>query len=300
MPMATLSQTTNLSIVSAAHDPELQRIRDTIEHPAIVGNRVELEVLLGRLLAAKPSNPRPRTLDLIGHATSGGMLALGSFVIDASNAVVASFFRELADHDVLPRLGIHGVRLLGSLTAGTAAGLATLCALSDVLGVEVFGTRNLMFGSHFDRDGFVAERGYLLSRASDVRRDPPSRQPLLAGDPSARVLDVDSLPVMSAGLLGDPTSSRRWATRDEAHALLGLVSRNSGRTMPGLLAQPCFEVTLPAATDGAYHIVQVLLEGSFVRVDHGAVGTVCYPVTAPRELLELIQNLPTRANAVGS
>ena len=284
----------HLSLLSVPDDPELARVADAIGDAMPVGSRAELEEVFGRLLAARRKQEVPKTLDLIGHSTpSSHLVALGAWQIDARNPVVVSYFRELADHDVLPRLGVYAVRLIGSFTADTPEAQFTVCTLSEILGLEVFGTKNVIFASHFGAGGFTDDRGYYLARASDLRREPPSAQPLIAGEPAARDLDLDALPAQPLGL-GAGRWTRRFASQTATGPILGLVRRHEGRAMPGLLAAPVCELALPGGTPGQYRLAHVLLDGSWLRVYHEGPDApgACYPVAQPRELLEMVDALP--------
>lgn len=300
MNLEVLLDQPHLSLISAPADAELARIGATIAHPAPIASRAELEELFGKLLAARRRSEQPKTLDLIGHSAPGScLLTLGTWRIDASNPVVSSYFRELADHEVLPRLGVHAVRLIGSLTADTPVGQYTICTLSEILGLEVYGAKNVIYATHFREAGFADDRSYFLSRASDLRREPPSSQPLIVGDPTPRVLDVDALPAQDIGALAPAAWPRRFATREQAAELLGLVRRGDGRAMPGLLAEPVCELALPGPNPGTFHIAQVVLDGAWIRVYHDGPDqpAVCYSVGAPRELLALVDQLPSSAIA---
>jgi hypothetical protein len=63
--------------------------------------------------------------------------------------------------------------------------------------------------------------------------------------------------------------------------------------MPGLVAAPGCELALPSARPGWYHLVQIMLDGELVRVypDPRAPGVV-YPVSDPRALRHLVEQLP--------
>lgn len=279
-----------LSIITRSSDAELALIQRTIEHTILVDERTELEDALGRLLAAD-APITPKTLDLIGHTTSGkSLLLLGEWEIDATSATVTSFFRGLADQDVLGRLGIHAVRLLGCMTADTDHGRWTICQLADILGVEVYGTTGLLFASHYDRRGFTDASNYVLTSATELRATVIDPRPQGRGAREPRVLDLDSLPAR-------PLEPRPWpvrvADRDEARALLRLVRRRDGSILPGLLAAPCCEIAFPAAA-GGYHHAQVLLDGEIVRVypDGEAKPGIVYPVDDPSELKRLVAALP--------
>ncbi|MCW5808331.1 MAG: hypothetical protein KIT31_38635 [Deltaproteobacteria bacterium] len=276
-------------------DYELARIQDMLEHKVLVDGRADLEELLGRLLAHAEATGEPiapKTLDLIGHATPGqSLLMLGDWVIDASKVTVTSFFRGLADNDVLPRLGITSVRLVGCQTADTGHGRATIRALADLLGLEVYGTTHLVYSAHYDAGG-LRDTCELVS--ATVLREvgaEPAETPV--GERYPRVLDVDMLP--SAPLIvREHPWPRRIASGDTARAILRLVRRNAGAQMPGLLAAPSCEIALPSARPGWYHLAQVLLDGAFLRVypDGDRKPGVVYPVDDPHALRAIIDELP--------
>ena len=280
-----------LSVVTRATDIELARVVAQLGPRVLVDGRGDLEHVLGALLAlAAP--PTPKTLDLIGHSTPGkSLLMLGDFVIDAAQPKVTAFFRELAEQNVLARLGIHAVRLLGCLTADTGQARWTICMLADILGVEVYGTRDLIFSAHYNARGFSPEHRYLLVSASELRCDGVEPGPLARGMPHERILDLDSLP---ATPLGDAAWPLRIASQDQARAFLRLVRRRDGAAMPGLLTSPCCVVAIPSAQAGAYYRVQMLLDGEFIRVypDGDAAPGIVYPVDDPYGIKNLVERMP--------
>jgi len=276
----------HLSIVSRSVDPELVRIREAIANPLLVGGRGELEATLCGLLAhGRPGVPK--TLDLIGHSTTTTqLLVLGDWVIDAGSHTVTAFFRELAEQNVLPRLGVTALRLLGCLTADSAHGKWTVSALADILGVEVYGTTGLLLASHCNRDGFADERRYLLASASEIRKNGLVSKPLDRGEPSSLPLDIDAIPAVAL-------AARPWPVHvvglEQARELLNLIHRRDGSIIPGLVASPTCELALPSGVADRYHLVQVLLNGELVRVyPPGMPDGVVYPVDDPYELRKLI------------
>lgn len=289
MPAEMLDQS-RLSIISASTDSELARIAQTIEPAIVVDGRSQFESALCDLLAHGRTGV-PKTLDLIGHSTAKtSLLVIGDWVVDASSTTVTAFFRELADQEVLPRLGVTAVRLLGCLTADTAHGKWTVCTLADLLGVDVYGTTGLLLSSHYDRSGFSDDRRYLLASATDLRAHEVVPRPLDRGEPSSHVLDIDAIPVTRLA----PGSS--WpvgiASPEEARELLSLVRRRDGSSIPGLQARPIFEIALPSYEPGLYHSVQVLLDGELVRVyPKGSEHGIVYPVDDPFTLRQVIAGL---------
>ncbi|MDQ3336822.1 MAG: hypothetical protein M4D80_16780 [Myxococcota bacterium] len=289
----SLMSSHRLSLITRHADTELARIHDTIEHKVLVDGRQDVEAVLSTL-AAQNEPVVLKTLDLIGHSTPGSsLLQLGDWVIDASSPIVTSFFRELADNDVLPRLGIHAVRLLACNTTATAQARATICALSDILGLEVYGTTGLLYSAHYNERGFSDDWKFLLVASSDIRRlaTEITRHPRAAADP--RSLDVDALPAVTLES-SRPTWPRRIANDRAARNILRLIRRDQGAQMPGLLTTPACEIALPAAQEGLYHLAQVVLDGEFLRVypDTTSRTGVLYPVAQPQTLRTLVEQLP--------
>ena len=292
----------HLSVITRHADAELARIQDRIDHRMLVDGRAELEEMLSRLLAVAEATgitQPPKTLDLIGHSVPvSSQLQLGDWVIDASSPIVTSFFRGLAERNVLPRLGIHAVRLLGCHTACTPAGRRTLTALSDILGIEVYGTSNMIFANHYDAGGFHRDWRFLLVGSADIRELASTDAPTIPADPSPRALDLDGLP---AHVLDEPDVRwpRRLVTTETAGKILRLVRRTEGAMMPGLLAAPSCELVLPSARPGAYHLAQILLDAAFVRVypDGPVQPGVMYPVSEPHALQMIVDALPAFAAA---
>jgi hypothetical protein len=281
-----------LSIIARSGDHEIARISDIIEHKTHVGGRDELESLFGELLGCG-APPTPKTLDLIGHSSAGkSLLVLGDWVIDASSPTVTAFFRGIAENEVLSRLGIHSVRLLGCTTAETAQGRWTICTLANILGVPVYGTKDLLYSVHYDSSGFAAEREYVLVSSRELAGEPIDPRPLLRPSARPRALDVDALP--STTLQTRPPWPVRLASASEGSSLLALVRRQHGAEMPGLLAVPSCEIMLPSGKPGEYYSLQVLLDGEFVRTypDGTDAPGLLYPVDDPFALKALMENLP--------
>lgn len=296
MDLSALLAQPHLSVITRDADPELARIQELIEHRVLVDGRGDLEALFGRLLDAG-APPSPKTLDLIGHSTPDkALLALGDWVIDAARRAVTSFFRGLADLEVLPRLGIRAIRLLACQTAETEDGRATICKLSEILGVEVLGARPLIYSGHYDARGYRDELEGLLVSSRELRGERYETGVTLQSMPYPRQLDVDALPASPLSA-HPPPWPLRIATVEAARDLLRLVRRTAGAEMPGLLAQPSCEIALPSAMRGWYCLVQVLLDGQLVRIypDGDRHPGVVYPVIDPCALRALLEQLPAAA-----
>jgi len=284
---ADILNQSRLSIISRCSDPEIDRIADVIEHPIRVEGRDDLEAVLCALLAHGRAGA-PKTLDLIGHSVAGtSLLALGNWVIDAASPVVTAFFRELADQEILARLGIQAVRLLGCGTAETASGRWTVCALAELLGIDVYGTTGVLLASHYDPAGFMDVRRYLLQSAAQLLARGPVSKPTGDGHPSGSVLDIDAIAPVALD------EERPWpvhvVTAEQARELLSLVRRGEGSILPSLVASPSCELALPSAESHRYHRLEVVCDGQLVRVrPRGSAEAVVYPVRDAATFLQLI------------
>lgn len=288
MDAATLLRQPHLSLITRDGDSELRWIEQAIAQPVRVTGRAEIEDVLGRLTYVDTERA-PKTVDLIGHSTPDrSLLVLGDWVIDGASPMVLSFFRGLADCDVLPRLGIHAIRLLGCETAVSEAGRSTLIALADILEIEAYGTTQMIGASHYDAAGFRDDMAHVLVSASDLRRAPRLELVKRGGEPYRRVLDIDTLP--SSPLAAHPPYPRRIADLVSARAILQLVRRADGAQMPGLVAAPSCELALPSVKPGWYHRMQVLMDGAFVRVypDGDDRPGVVFPVDDSKALREIL------------
>jgi hypothetical protein len=288
-----------LSMVSAAADDDLDGVARIIVSSLRIGSPEELDAALQRMVAANDRGelPEPKSLDLIGHtAARTSQLRLGDWVIDTSRPEVAAFFRGLAHRGVLAQTGIRSVRLLGCGTASTACGRATICALADILRLEVYGTTHLLYGAHYGEHGFRDAWAFLLVAASALRRA-AGEHARRAPDPRwPRALKLDELPALPLGPRGART--QRVATARAAREILQLIRRDAGAPMPGPAAAPISELALPSRTPGAYHIAEVLSGGDFVRFfpDGLAAPGVAYPVDDAPSLCRIIDALPARLN----
>lgn len=284
--MHALLDRPHLTVSAREPDSELARIHAVVEHKVLVDGRGELEEMFCALLAARTAPPMPKTLDLVGHATPASLLDLSGWVIDRANPTVTAFFRELADNEVLPRLGIASVRLFGCGTASTQRGRDTLATLTEILEIPVLGTTSIVHAGHFRRDGFDPVWNFLLVGPQDLAA--PAVAPVVVAD----TLDIDRLSAVPLDP-NEPAWPRHIVGQDDAKRLLALVRRSEGAEMPGLLARPVCEIALPTGRGNLHHMMQIMLEGQFVRVYSNATSAgLMYPVRDPSKLLALVESLP--------
>ena len=119
---------------------------------------------------------RPITLDLIGHATRGHrLLRLGDTPINMLDPDVAGFFATLARDQMLTRLHVTAVRLLGCETAGTDAGQRTVRMLAQTLRLPVFGTTKPLLKTHSNSAGFDPAFAHILIEAAALTSTRPPR-----------------------------------------------------------------------------------------------------------------------------
>src|SRR5438132_10872179 len=88
---------------------------------------------------------------------------------------VAGFFGTLARDQLLTRLHVTAVRLLGCETAVTDAGQRTLRMLSQTLRLPVFGTTKPLLKSHSNSAGFDPAFAHILIEATALTG---ARQPV--------------------------------------------------------------------------------------------------------------------------
>ncbi len=289
-----------ISIVTSHPDAEVSRLQALLGDHLQADGRSTLEVLLGQLVyACGEPTPTSKTLDLIGHATADGLLRIGDWVIDGESSTVTAFFRGIAELDVLPKIGVTALRVLGCCTAVTARARGTLKVLSELLGLEVYGTLGPIYSLHYDAAGFSHQWRFLLSAASEPHPAYAPQGELAPAEgrvaplATRRSLDIDGLPIVPLGALrGWP---RHLLGREDARAVLALVDRTQGAQMPGLLAIPSAELALPSHREGHCHVAELILDGQFVRVYPEGFDQpgIVYPVSASQSLLGLVSELPT-------
>jgi hypothetical protein len=279
-------------LISCGDDRELSDIRATITGAIAVEGRADIETALCQLLADEPPSG-PKTLDLIGHSTADtSLLVVGEWMIDATSLKVTAFFRELAEQNVLTRLGIQAVRLLGCSTAVTEHGHWTVCALADILGVEVYGTTAPLLASYYNSRGFSHDRRYLLTSAAELRSMITVTMPTSPAPRSGHVLDVDRLPALPLEQL------RPWPVHvvnaEQARELLNLIDRREG-SVAALGAVRCYELAFPSPGGNRYHRIEVLFDGEMVRVhtENGSESVV-YPVSDPSTFRRLVTDASRR------
>ncbi|HEU4732382.1 MAG TPA: hypothetical protein VFT22_31020 [Kofleriaceae bacterium] len=292
-PEAVLGRS-RLTVVSAEPDDGLAELSHHIMHSVTADGPDALGRLFERLLdAAGRGRVAPKSLDLIGHArTSASLLALGDWVIDGGDPATLAWLDDLARRDVLPRLGIHTLRLLGCHTAGTDAARSTVTTLAERLSVEVWGTTGLLYRAHYGPDGFLEPWSFLLVSASELREAAREAAPGPAAAPGPRVLDVGALPVVVLGP-GGGGEPRRIADREAAARILSLVQHDGGARI-GAPAVPMCELALAAASGDGYHIAHVVFDGAFVELSPDGAGSprIAFPVRDPGALRQIIATLP--------
>jgi len=187
--------------------------------------RDELEQLCCELLARGVA---ASTLDLVGLTTRDHLLAFGDWVIDGRHRRTRAMFRGLAEAEVLQRLGVTTVRIVGCNTATSDRARTSSGELADILGMPVTGTTELLR---------IAD-GMLVSCAPN----------------GTRMLDLDAVAI-------DYEPHLPVASEPQTRAILAAIRRDAGTTLPGLLAVAHSTVALPSG-----HRIEVLLDDELVRI----------------------------------
>jgi|GEM_PF-3263813 len=252
----------HLSIL-ASGDSAATLLADRLESSITIGftERVGLADRLAELALVLPR--QPRTLDLVGLTSRNKLLSFHGRPLDTSVARVRAFYRELTEQGILAQLGITAMRLVGCCSAVGEPALRTISTLSEIVGLEVTGTQDLVSIEDFEPTGFTttstrdwSEKGVLLDL--DALRPEP--------------LTTRARPVSQA------------AGRD----VLAHVRRNAGVALPFLLAVPHAELALPSVTAGLYYRLEILLDYELVRADLRG-SSVVFPVDDPRALRTLLE-----------
>jgi len=126
----------------------------------------DLRAVLERRLDGATS---PVTLHLLGHSTRDHhLLRLGDDRVDMLDPVVARFFRALADDQLLPRLEVFALRVLGCETAVSPDCQRTLRLLARTLGIPVFGSIKPLMKRQYDKLDFNPAFAHILVEASEL------------------------------------------------------------------------------------------------------------------------------------
>lgn len=148
-------------------DQQLLEIQRRIEGGIRVDGAAALirEVTAAR---ARSAAAGPVTLDLIAHAAGAErLLRLGDLLVDGRDEETRGVFRALRDAGALAH--VAALRLLGCETATTRAGRETVVALAELLGMPVFGTRELVHAIHFGPQGFRERYRHVLVSDAEIR-----------------------------------------------------------------------------------------------------------------------------------
>lgn len=245
----------HLTVVNA-HDSHTPLLTARLASSLVFDCRDDFATQLTNLARTLPACER--TLDFVGQTNHERLLVCDGKIFDARIGRFRAYHRGLAEQEVLPRLGITSIRLVGCTTDVGEHARATLAILSELYDLEVTGTSELVSARDFTAAGFVLP-------------DP-------APWPAGRYLDLDGLDRLAHA----PGADARALTFVEARDVLAAIRRDAGIDLPGLLALPHARIALPAA-GGAFHHLELLLDHELVRA-----GTTVWPVEDPRALRKLL------------
>lgn len=174
----------NLCVMSAYQPGEMYEIRNRIKKGEVV-SVTEGQTLVDALADyLEKSETRIRSgelrfanLDIIGHSRSrDGVLKIGELAL--TSIVAMQQFSELAERDILARLGIRRIRLLGCRTS-QARGAHVVRVIREYTNLEVYSSRADLFAVHYDDNGFRPDAFPLLVNYDAVEAggpgDPPPR-----------------------------------------------------------------------------------------------------------------------------
>jgi hypothetical protein len=128
-----------------------------------------------RVWAATEASPPAvcRTLDLIGHSTRDHhLLRIGETPIDMFRPAVVRVFETIKTEQLLDRLGVTAVRLLGCSTAVFPTGQRSMQRLARLLKVPVYGSLKALLHAHYMPDGFNPKFAQVLIESSQLPNPP--------------------------------------------------------------------------------------------------------------------------------
>lgn len=156
----------NVTLTEELSDPTLRRTQDVMEGFVRVSGLPELAVVLESLRRCDVA-AAARTLDLVAHADSSGILQFGRSRMAPGDAQLEAFVKAVPK--VLADVGFTRLRLIGCYTATGRAAQPALAYLRSKLGdVEVFGCTDFIDESNFDVDGLSSRWDILMVAASSA------------------------------------------------------------------------------------------------------------------------------------
>jgi len=271
-----------LTLISDTADRELDAIRRTVEVFERVGS---VDGVIANLRDHARREKRVDTLDLVGHSRGCGFLVIGSWVLDDSPQVAATFSEDL--RSALDVLGVREIRLLGCSTATTERSFAALRRISQAARRIVLGTRRYISKNDYSPSGFISDDTLVDPNGTKRQRD--DRVGFLNG--AATPVPLDAIELTSGPKL---TNELPLLPVNEAVAanILKFVDHTRSWVLPGLLAEPGPIVLWSA--DNAIHRFDILLDHQVVRGygvypddDHGRLFRVRDPEGLSRYLAGL-------------
>jgi hypothetical protein len=268
-----------LTLISDTADRELDAIRRTVEVFEQVGG---VDGIIANLRDHARRETRAETLDLVGHSRSHGFLVMGSWVLDDSPQVAASFVQDL--RAALDVIGVREIRLLGCSTATSERSFGALRRISQAARRSVLGTRRYISKNDYGRCGFISDDTLVDANGAKPKRE--DRVGFL--NASATQVPLAAIELTSGPRL---TNDLPLLPVNEAVAanILGFVDGARSWVLPGLLAEPAPIVLWSQAN--AVHRLEILLDRHVVRAyglypddDHGRLFRVRDPAGLSRYL----------------
>jgi len=258
-----------LTLISDTADRELDAIRRTVEVFERVGG---VDGMIANLRDHARHETRAETLDLVGHSRSHGFLVMGTWVLDDSPQVAASFAQDL--RAALDVIGVREIRLLGCSTATSERSFGALRRISQAARRSVLGTRRYISKNDYDRSGFISD---------DTLVDANGTKPQRTDRVGFLNATATQVPLAAIELTSGPklTNDLPLLPVNEAVAanILRFVDTSRSWVLPGLLAEPAPIVLWSQAN--AVHRLEILLDRQVVRAygafpddDHGRLFRV--------------------------
>jgi hypothetical protein len=154
-----VNSTSAISVISIACIDTICRGAARLCEMTRVGGLNDLAASLNKAARIRQAT----SLDLIGHSSrSSKLLVIGRDTIDLLDRRIEKFFVDLSKTDVLRRLGVQQIRLLGCQTGLTRSGQYAMRRLAAIFDMSVYGTLVPLRSEHYDASGLRLDCRHIL------------------------------------------------------------------------------------------------------------------------------------------
>lgn len=256
------------SISGASADPVLAEIQEKLSpFLTLVGG---WRGVITTLKALRAEEYRATNLDLIGHSGPDNLLEIGTWIVGKDAAELQAFCHEAKP--LMQDLGMTAIRLIGCNTVEGVLATAVLKALEDKLGCDAFGAGSMVFANAFSYRQCIFQNLSRPSQAGGPVAMPPGTS---IEEELAKLPTYDEAFQVVRATPRAPEPRDVQLVAEELVELDGLIARDRGWRLPGLLRKPSLVLSAPRP-DGTVHPIDVLFGGELVRISPRADPPIYY------------------------